>query len=97
MPTTPSAAKRMRQNAKRRLRNASLKSKLRTARRKLLQAIEQKQGSEATAMLKTVSSLYDKGVKKGIIKLNNAARSKSRLAVRVNALFRAQPAPPPSS
>ncbi len=74
----------MRTSEKRRLRNVSFKSKLKTHKKKLLGLIETGQKEEAVKFFKTVTSLYDKGVKKGIIKLNNAARNKSRLAAKIN-------------
>ena len=86
MPTTKSAKKRVRQNEKQRLRNASFKSKLRTHQRKLLVAVADERKEDSQHLLQTVTSLYDKGVKKGIYKANTAARHKSRLTKKVNAL-----------
>lgn len=92
MPTTKSAKKRVKQNEKRRLANASFKSKLRTQQRKLLGAIADERKEESQNLLRTVVSLYDKGVKKGIYKANTAARQKSRLARKVNGLSGPAPA-----
>ena len=94
MPTTRSARKRVRQNEKRRLANASFKSKLKTHQRKLLRAIADQRKEDSQALLRTLASLYDKGVKKGIYKANTAARQKSRLARRVNALVSPAPSGP---
>ncbi len=87
MPVTTSAKKRMRQDEKRRLRNASFKSKLRTHRRKLLRAMSEEKKEELKSLLRTVVSLYDKGVKKGIYRAGTAARHKSRLTRKVNQLL----------
>ncbi|NQT84263.1 30S ribosomal protein S20 [bacterium] len=87
MPITKSAKKRMLQNEKRRLRNASFKSKLRTHQRKLLRAIAEERKEDSQNLLRALASLYDKGVKKGIYKANTAARHKSRLAKKVNNLL----------
>lgn len=87
MPTTQSAKKRHRQSEKLNLLNASFKSKLRTHRRKLLHAIGDEKRDEAQNLLRSLVSLYDKGVKKGMYKANTAARQKSRLTKRVNALL----------
>lgn len=95
MPVTASAKKRIRQDEKRRLRNASFKSKLRTHHRKLLRALSDQRKEDSQNLLRTVASLYDKGVKKGIYKAQTAARHKSRLSQKVNALVAAAPAPPP--
>jgi len=87
VPVTRSAKKRMRQDEKRRLRNTSFKSKLRTHRRNLLRAIGEERKEDSRELLRTVASLYDRGVKKGIYKGNTAARHKSRLARKVNDLL----------
>ena len=94
MPVIASAKKRMRQDEKRRLRNASFKSKVRTHHRKLLRALSDQRKEDSQNLLRTVASLYDKGVKKGIYKAQTVARQKSRLAHRVNALAAGAPAPP---
>mgnify|MGYP005845301343 CR=1 FL=1 len=82
----PSALKRWRQSEKRRLRNKATKAAIKTQRKKVLAAIEAKKKDEAVAELKKVMSLYDRAARKGIIKPNNASRSKSRLAAKVNSL-----------
>ncbi len=87
MPTTKSAKKRVRQNEKLRLGNASFKSRVRTHRQKLLLAVADERKEDSRNLLRTVVSLYDKGVKKGIYKANTAARQKSRLARKVNVLL----------
>ncbi len=94
MPVTPSAKKRMRQNEKRRLRNAAFKSRLRTHRKKLLRAIGDERKEDSQELLRAIASLYDKGVKKGIYRANTAAREKSRLSRKVNQLI-GPVAPPP--
>ena len=81
-----SALKRLRQSQKRRMRNKAVKAEVRTCRSKVLTAVEQNNKEEAAANLRKVASLYDKAVKKGIIKTNTAARSKSRLAGRINTI-----------
>lgn len=82
----PSALKRWRQSEKRRLRNKATKAEIKTHRKKVLAAIEAKKKDEAVAELKKVISLYDRAARKGIVKPNNASRSKSRLAAKVNSL-----------
>lgn len=75
-----SAKKTERRNEKRRLRNRSFKSRVRTtlkACEAMLASGEQEQQSRA---LGTISSVMDKGVKKGIFKKNKAARVKARYA-----------------
>ncbi len=86
MPVTSSAKKRVRQNVKKRLCNAAFKSKLRSFHRKLLRAVADKKKEDSQNLLRTVVSLYDKGVKKGIYRAGTAARQKSRLTMKVNDL-----------
>jgi small subunit ribosomal protein S20 len=69
---------------KRRLRNQSVRSAIKTYVKKARVAIDG--GSEeATSLIQTTSSLVDKAAKKGIIHKNAANRRKSRLARRLNA------------
>jgi small subunit ribosomal protein S20 len=79
MANHPSALKRMRQNEKKRLRNMSYKSKVKTTVKKYLKAVEEKT-SEASALLNETMSLLSKGVTKGIFHKNTASRSISRLS-----------------
>ena len=79
MANHPSALKRMRQNEKKRLRNMSYKSKVKTTVKKYLKAVEEKT-SEASTLLNETMSLLSKGVTKGIFHKNTASRSISRLS-----------------
>ena len=78
MPIIKSAIKRNRQNEKRRLRNKSVKTRIKTETKRFLSLLGNKEKAEE--QLKLVHSLYDKAVKKGIIHKNTASRKKSRLA-----------------
>ena len=82
MANHPSALKRMRQNEKKRLRNMSYKSKVKTAVKKYLKAVEEKT-DDASNLLDATSSLLNKGVTKGIFHKNTASRSISRLSRRL--------------
>jgi small subunit ribosomal protein S20 len=75
-----SARKRIRQNERRRLRNRSRRSELRTQIKKLRQAIEAGKGDEARRIMPETSALIDRLVKTGVIHGNTGARYKSRLA-----------------
>lgn len=77
-----SALKRDQQSLKRNLRNRSFKSKVTTAVRAFEDTISKKDSTGAKAKLSDVYSLMDKGVKKGIYKMNKANRVKSRLDAR---------------
>ena len=85
MAHTKSAKKRLKQNAKRRLRNRFHMSTLRTAIKKYRMALESGEVAEAEAMLPNVIKTIDKTQTKGVIKKNNASRRISRLALALNA------------
>jgi small subunit ribosomal protein S20 len=80
-----SQIKRNRQNEKRRLRNKSARSELRTRTKRALQTAEE--GSdEAQEMLRLAVKRIDKAAAQGIIHKNTAANHKSRLVRRINAI-----------
>jgi small subunit ribosomal protein S20 len=78
----PSAQKRDEQHERNRLRNRAFKSSVRTAIRALDESLEQKDAKLAKEKLNEVYSIMDKGVKKGVLKANQANRTKGRLAAR---------------
>lgn len=83
MPNNPSAAKRMRQEQKRRLHNRMVKSVVKTNVTKARQAIVS--GTDAETAVRAAVSELDRAAKKGVIHRNNAARRKSRLMKQLNA------------
>ena len=87
MPIHKSVLKRARQSEKRRLRNVSVKSSIKTYSKKVIEMIEKKDIDGAKESLKTAVKGLDKAVTKGIIHKNNAARRKSKLTVKVNNLL----------
>lgn len=76
----PSAEKRNIQGKKRNLCNRILKARINSASRSLTQAFAQKDASAIQEQLNEVYSLMDKGVKKGVFKINKASRLKARLS-----------------
>ncbi len=92
MPNIKSAIKRAKKSEKRRLRNASLKSALRTAIKHADQAIASGDVNVAAEAVKLAQKKLDKAVTKGIIHKNAAARKKSRLAQKLNAMTAQQQA-----
>ena len=86
MPNIKSAIKRARQSEKRRMKNASQKSALRTAVKSAEAAIAQTDVEKAKAALLNATRKLDKAVTKGLLHKNAAARKKSRLAKKLNAL-----------
>lgn len=86
MPNTRSAAKRARQSERRRQRNQAVKSATRTAVRRTREALEAGDIQVAATRLRDAAAALDRAAKKGVIHPNQAARRKSRLARRLNAL-----------
>lgn len=86
MANIKSQIKRIRTNEKRRLRNQSVKSELKTLVRKTREAVEAGDKEAAVECLKAASRKLDKAVSKGVIHKNQAANRKSKLAKRVAAL-----------
>ena len=84
MANHKSAEKRARQNIKRRVRNAAIKSSLRTTTKRLITAIQSGEKEAAVELLKTTCREWDKSVSKNVTHANTAARKKSRLAKKVN-------------
>jgi len=86
MPNIKSAIKRVKTNDKRRALNASQRSALRTSVKTAEVAIASNDVEAAKAALIAATKKLDKAVTKGLIHKNAAARKKSRLAKRLNAL-----------
>ena len=85
MPNTASAKKRLRQNAKRRLHNRSLKSRVRSQIRRVREAVAAGDAEKAQAEFRVASKRLDQAASKNLIHKNAAARSKSRLSKLVKA------------
>jgi small subunit ribosomal protein S20 len=81
-----SQIKRNRTNERRRLRNKSVKSSVRTAVRKFREAAEAGEKEKAAELLVSTSRKLDKAVSKGVIHKNQAANKKSALTRAFNKL-----------
>jgi small subunit ribosomal protein S20 len=79
-----SQIKRNRQNEKRRMRNKSVKSSLKTAIRKYNEALAAGNADNALVLLRDASRKLDKAASKGVIHKNQAANRKSAIARRFN-------------
>ena len=84
MPNIKSAAKRMRQNEKRKQRNRHHLSKMRTEIKKFRRLLAEDKSGEAKDRLSLVYSIIDHTAQKGVIHRNTAARYKSRLTSGLN-------------
>ena len=86
MANSPQAKKRAIQSEKARKHNASLRSMTRTYIKRVIAAIESGDAEAANNALTAAIPVIDRLANKGIIHKNKAARHKSRLSKKVNAL-----------
>lgn len=86
MPNIKSAIKRVEVTRKRTIRNARIKSALRTTIRRFEEAMKAADRVEADLKLRRAVVAIDKAVTKGILHKNAASRKKSRLTKRFNKL-----------
>jgi small subunit ribosomal protein S20 len=86
VPNIKSAIKRVKTSEKRRLQNASQRSALRTAVKAFESAVAAQNAETAQQALIAAIKKLDKAATKGLIHKNTAARKKSRLTKKLNAL-----------
>lgn len=86
MANTKQSKKRARQAIPRRARNISARSMMRTYLKKVVSAIEAGNQSEAIDAFKVAEPILDRMANKGLIHKNKAARHKTRLNHRIQAL-----------
>ncbi len=82
MANIKSQIKRITTNEKRRLRNKSVKSSLKTAVRRFREAADAGDAERAAIELRTASRKLDKAASAGVIHANQAANKKSAMARR---------------
>lgn len=81
----PTAEKRILSSEKKRQINKSFKSKVRTTLNAFHESLKNNEKEEVQKSLNAVYSLMDKGVKRGIFKLNKASRLKANAMKKVQA------------
>jgi small subunit ribosomal protein S20 len=81
-----SQIKRVKTNEKRRLRNKSVKSSLRTAIRRFREAVEAGETEQIVERQRSASRALDKAASKGVIHANQAANKKASMAQQVNSI-----------
>ena len=86
MAGSNSSVKRQKQSERRRSRNKSVRSEVRTSVKKFLQAVASSNRQDAEKRLLETQTLIDKAVGKGVYHRNTGARTKSRLTKRLNKL-----------
>lgn len=80
MPNLKSAKKRMRQNEVRQARNLQVRTRLKNARRTMMETLEAKDAEAGDVAFRTYCSVLDKAAKGGVIKKNTAIRRKTNAA-----------------
>lgn len=86
MANSPQAKKRARQNETRFQVNKARRSRIRTFLRNVEEAIESGNKDAASAALRSAQPELMRGVTKGVLHKNTAARKMSRLTSRVKAI-----------
>ena len=84
MAHSVSAAKRVRQDKKRRLLNKTVTSGVRTAMKKFRASVEAGDLEKAQQLYRSTEKKLDKAAAKGVMHKNAASRYKSRLATLMN-------------
>jgi len=84
VPNIKSRVKDIKKNRANRLRNMSAKSAIKTACKKLVGKLDEKDPDQAKEALRAAQKTIDTTWSRGIIHKNQAARRKSRLARRLN-------------
>ena len=86
MPNIKSAKKRMKTSAERQDRNKTVKTRVASTRRNVLETIASGDKDAATESFRTYCSVLDRAVKKGVVKANTVNRRKSRVSHRLAAM-----------
>lgn len=86
MPNIRSAKKRMRQSARARNQNRARRSEMRTVVKSFLDAVDSGDAEAASSQWQRAQAIIDRSARLGVIHPNTAARTKSRLARRLQHL-----------
>lgn len=86
MANTPSAKKRVRQSRSNRESNITLKNRMRTSVKKVINAANEGNADEASKEYKKAQPLLDSLARKGIIHKNKAANQKSKLVKSIKSI-----------
>jgi len=86
LPNITSAKKRARQSEVKRMHNKHIRSGMRTMVKAVITAIENGEKDVASMAYKVAVPVIDSSVSKGILHINKAARYKSRLNSRIQAM-----------
>lgn len=84
-----SAIKRARQAERRNLRNASIRSKIKTVSKRIEEAITEKNQENVKKFLREIIRTVNSAVSKGVLHKNTASRKISRLSKLANTVLKA--------
>lgn len=84
-----SAIKRTRQAERRNLRNASIRSKIKTVSKRIEEAITEKNQENVKKFLREIIRTVNSAVSKGVLHKNTASRKISRLSKLANTVLKA--------
>ena len=90
MPSRRNALKQVRKDKKLNARNTYVKATLKTARKKFEGVLKEGNKEKLGEAYKSLVTIVDKTVKKGIIPAGRGSRIKSRYALKTNALVAAK-------
>lgn len=83
MPNLKSQKKRMRSDEVKRVQNQGVRTRVKTARRKMMEATAAGEAEATTVAFREYCSVLDKAAKKGLVKKNTAVRRKARAAAKL--------------
>ncbi|MFQ5423969.1 MAG: 30S ribosomal protein S20 [Phycisphaerae bacterium] len=86
MPRSISSQKRQRQSVRRATRNTARRSQMKTQIRKVQDVLTSKDVDAADKALREAFKVIDRNANRGVLHRNTAARRKSQLTRRLNAL-----------
>lgn len=83
MPNLPNAAKRIRQDKKRRERNEKIESEIKNLAKKFMMALAAKKNDEAKKLGLSLVSKLDRARSKGIVHRNTVSRKRARILSKI--------------
>lgn len=86
MPNIKSSVKSVKKDAKRHARNVFEKERLKKAQKQVLAAVAENNAEKAKELLPAAYKAIDQAAANNTIHKNNAARKKSKLTLKVNAI-----------
>ncbi len=85
--TKKQARKRHKQSEEARLRNRTVRSRVRRQMRRFREAVAENDVEKVTALLPKTESIIDVGWRKGVLQRNTASRYKSRMALQAQSVI----------